>query len=246
MAETQEQKSRRDQYLERLKARYPEKDYADDEAIFGQANDDYDEYERQLADYKGREDKLQEMFAKDPKNAQFIADMASGKDPWLAVIERMGIDGVTDLLNNPEKKEEYAEANKTYIEKLAKEKELEAEHDANLEVSLQMIDEEKAKRGLSDEAIDAAWNLILQIAHEAIMGKITPETLDMALKATNHDADVENARTEGQIAGKNEKVEETLRKPKSGDGVPAMGGSNAGSSMKREANSIFDVARGAN
>lgn len=227
MAETQEQKSRRDQYLERLKARYPEKDYADDEAIFGQANDDYDEYERQLADYKGREDKLQEMFAKDPKNAQFIADMASGKDPWLAVIERLGIDGVTDLLNNPEKKEEYAEANKTYIEKLAKEKELEAEHDANLEVSLQMIDEEKAKRGLSDETIDAAWNLILQIAHEAIMGKITPETLDMALKATNHDADVENARTEGQIAGKNEKVEETLRKPKAGDGVPAMGGSNA-------------------
>ena len=37
----------RDRYAERLKAKYPDREFADDEAIFGQANDDYDNYDNQ-------------------------------------------------------------------------------------------------------------------------------------------------------------------------------------------------------
>ena len=48
----------------------------------------------------------------------------------------------------------------------------------------------------------------------------------MAFKAINHDADVENANQEGLVQGKNTKVEEKLRKPKSGDGTASLGGAN--------------------
>ena len=44
-------KSRRDQLGERLKKRYPDREFADDEALFGQVNDDYDDYDNQIGQY---------------------------------------------------------------------------------------------------------------------------------------------------------------------------------------------------
>lgn len=125
-------KSKRDLIGERLKKKYPDRDYADDEALFGQINDDYDQYDNELGQYKERESRLTDLLSKDNRAAQFIADMAKGNDPWLAVIERLGIDGITDLMNDPSKQEAYAEANKKYVERLAKEKSLEEEYEKNI------------------------------------------------------------------------------------------------------------------
>lgn len=239
MAEETKPKSRRDSVMERLKKKYPDREYADDEALFGQINDDYEDYDG----YKDRESKLVDMFNKDSRSAQFITDMARGEDPWINVIKRLGIDGITDLLNDPSKQEVYAEANKEYVEKLAREKELEEEYKTNLQASLEQLEKVQKERGLSDEQIDAAYDLINQIANDAVLGKLSEQTIDMALKAVNHDSDVQNANNEGMIAGKNTRAEEKLRKPKKGDGVPNLQGSNnAPSNKQAHKKSIFDWA----
>lgn len=217
-------KSKRDAFNERLKAKYPDREYADDEALFGQVNDDYDEYENQLNGYKEREGKLEEMFAKDPRSAQFITDMAHGKDPWIAVIERVGPDGVIELMNDPAKQEAHAEASKAYAERLAKEKELEEQYNRNIAESQKLCDELEAQYG--EEMVDSALGVIDQITKDAILGKVTRETFEMAFKVLRHDADMENARSEGEITGRNAKIEENLRKPQQGDGMPSMGGSS--------------------
>ena len=236
-------KGKRDQFGERLKKKYPDRDYADDEALFGQINDDYDDYDNQLNQYKERESRLTDLLAKDPRSAQFITDMAKGNDPWLAVIERLGIDGVTDLMNDPGKQAAYAEANKKYVERLAKEKSLEDEYERNFAESMNLLEQIQQERGLGDETIDAAMELVIRIANEAILGKFTAGTIDMALNAVNHDADVQNARTEGTVAGRNAKIDEKLRKPKTGDGTPNLAGSNnAPTRQGKKAMNIFDYA----
>lgn len=246
MAETQTptgSRSRRDQYVARLKKKYPDREYADDEALFGQAGDDYDAYDKQLGEYQDRESRLTDLFTKDPRSAQFITDMAKGKDPWLAVIERLGIDGVTDLINDPSKQKAYAEANKQYVERLAKEKSLEAEYKKNFAESMDMLEKLQQEKGISDETIDAAMNLIMQMANEAILGKFTEQTVTMALNALTHDADMQNARTEGEVAGRNAKIDEQLRKPKGGDGQPNLAGSNNAPTRRRGGGqSMFDLA----
>ncbi len=236
-------KSKRELFGERLKKKYPDREYADDEALFGQISDDYDEYDNQIGQYKERESRLTDLFSKDPRSAQFITDMAKGNDPWLAVIERLGIDGVTDLINDPSKQAEYAEANKKYVERLAKEKSLEEEYQKNFAESMDLLEQIQKEKQLGDETIDAAMNLVMSIANEAIVGKFTAETINMALNAVNHDADVQNARTEGTVAGRNAKIEEKLRKPKGGDGQPDLAGSNNAPTRqgKRKFN-IFDYA----
>ncbi len=247
MAETQTPttptKSKRDLFGERLKKKYPDREYADDDALFGQINDDYDEYDNQLSQYKERESRLTDLFSKDPRSAQFITDMAKGNDPWLAVIERLGIDGVTDLMNDPSKQAEYAEANKKYVERLAKEKSLEEEYQKNFAESMNLLEQIQQEKQLGDETIDAAMDLVMRIANEAIVGKFTAETINMALNAVNHDADVQNARTEGTVAGRNAKIDEKLRKPKTGDGTPNLAGSNnAPTRQSKRAMNIFDYA----
>lgn len=225
-----------------MRTKYPEKKFEDEEELFGQIDDDFAASEEEIGKYKEREGKLASIVGKDPRAAQFLSDMANGKDPWIAVLERLGIDGVSDLINNPDKQEEYAEANRKYVERIAKEKSLGEEYETNFAESMKMLEQMQTDRGLSDEQIDGAMDFIMNMVNEAIMGKFTPETIDMALKAINHDAEVEAARAEGEVAGKNAKIDETLRKPAAGDGLPAMGGANNGPAHKRSKGSLVDYA----
>ncbi len=236
------EKSKRDMVGERLKKKYPDKEYADDEALFGQINDDYEAYDNELGTLREREGKMTSMLANNPSSAQFLSDLAEGRDPWIAVIDRLGIDGVTDLINNPEKQAEYAEANKKFVERLAKEKALQEEYDKNLSESMSLLERMQNERGIDDDTMDAAIDLVMRMAHEAIMGKFTEETVSMALKAVTHEADLMNARTEGEVAGRNAKIDEKLRKPMGGDGQPVLGGSNNAPARRPSERSMFDLA----
>lgn len=245
MAEGKQVKSRRDQIGERLKKKYPDREYADDEALFGQINDDYDQYDNELSGYRERESKLSEMFMRDPQSAQFITDMAEGKDPWTSLISRIGIDGVKEMLENPDKMEEYSASNKEYIDRMAKQKGLEAEWEKNMKATLSMLEQKQQEQGLSDEEIDAAADWIKEVTNDAVIGIIRSETIEMALKAIHHDADIAAASEQGEIRGKNAKAEAQLRKPRRGDGTPVLGGANNAPAPSRNRESIFEMADGA-
>ena len=75
------------------------------------------------------------------------------------------------------------------------------------------------------------------------MGKILPETIEMILKALNHDADVANAQEEGEVAGRNAKIVERKRNSKKGDGITNLNGRNGTPSQRgnRQQN-IFELA----
>ena len=56
MAEKTAQMSNKDRYMERLKAKYPDKEYVDEEAVYGQINDDYDDYDNRIGEYERERD----------------------------------------------------------------------------------------------------------------------------------------------------------------------------------------------
>ena len=241
MAENEKQKTNRDLFAERLKSRYPDREFADDDAMYGQAVEDYGAYENELNGYREREGQMEELFARDPKNAQFLADMAAGKDPWIVVIERLGTDGITELLNDPEKKAAYEEANRKYAERVAKEKELQAEADRNAEESARLVEQMNAQYG--EEVVDAVLMVLDKMMKDYIMSKVTPEAFDMALKVVNREADLANARSEGEIAGRNAKIEERMRRQQSGDGMPQIGGATAAAPAPKRKGFFDDLPR---
>ena len=241
--DNQQVMSKRDAALERLRKRHPDTEYADDEAIFGQISDDYDDYDKELSSYKANEEALGDMMSRDPRSAHFLSNWRDGADPVVELVRQFGTD-IKDAIDDPERLEQIAEANKEFVERVAKEKELADTYESNLEESLQALDTFQSERGLSDDEVDDIMEYLVTIVKDGVMGRFTSESFDMAQKALNHDVDVEQADMEGEVRGRNAKIDEKLRKSSKGDGVPMLAGKN-GQAPDTTQRSIFDVARGA-
>lgn len=209
--------------MSRTKERFPDKDFNDEEVFFGQISDDYDDYDKQIADYKERESSLANMFTADPRSAAFMMAWKNGDDPAVSLVRQFGTD-IKEAIDDPEKQEEMAAAQKEFVERVAKEKEYEEMYQKNLSESLATLDAIQAEKGMSDDDIDKVMELVVTIVKDGVLGKFTKETIEMAYKALYHDADVAQAAHEGQVKGRNEKIDEKLRKRKANDGTAVLDG----------------------
>lgn len=227
----QQVKSKKDLFNERLKSRYPDKEFNDEEAIYGQISDDYDDFDNRLSKYQEHEKALSDMFTADPRSAHFLMEWKDGNDPVIALVRQFGTD-IKDAIDDPERLEEIAAANKEYVDRVAKEQELEDEYQKNLQESLAYLDTFQKESGLSDDEVDDVMAFLVNIVKDGIMGKFTPESIDMAKKAINHDVDVEEANMEGEVRGKNARIEEKLRKNNRGDGTASLDGKNSGGTAR--------------
>lgn len=235
-------KSKRDALRERLKKKYPDKNFDDDEEFAGQISDDYDASEKQLGEYKDREKQLGDFFDSDPRSAAFLMEWKNGKNPVTALVENFGMDFL-EYMDDPEHQEELAKAQKDYLERVAKEKNLEDEYQKNLDKSLNDLE----ASGMDDDEANKGLEKLFEIVNDAIMGKISTETVKLLNNGVSHDDDVAKAGDAGEVRGRNAKITDTLRKGKQGDGTPHLGGGGAGQKPRGGGNpdSIFSIAAGA-
>jgi hypothetical protein len=238
--ENQENKSRRTALNERMLSKYPDLDLNDDEAVSGRISDDFDEYDRQLGEYKEREQSLTDMMSKDPRSANFLNNWRQGGDPVVEFVREYGRDAL-EHANDPEVLDEIAAANKDHVERVAKNKELEEEFEKNFPKSMETLDQLAEEKGWSEEHKNAVMEHLSGIFHDALIGKYSRENLIMASNAINHDEDVATAAEDAEVKGRNAKIDETLRKRNEGDGVSALDGANNPPQQKRRLN-IFDYA----
>lgn len=243
----QQQMSKRDSFRNRLSQKYPDMAFDDEEVMFDRINSDYDDYDKRIADYensieqyKGRERELGDMFTKDPRSGVFLNRWRNGGDPTVELIRMYG-QSFQDALQDPEKLDAIAAANKEFAERVSEEERLEADYKKNLEQSLSDISALQEKEGYTDEQIGKAMDFLQGVAMNMIVGKITPEVVKMALNAMDYDKAVETASMEGELRGRNTKIQEKLRKREKGDGVPQMGGKNgAGNPPAKRDNGALD------
>lgn len=212
-------KTKRDAFMERLKGRYPDKTFDDDEAVYGQINDDYDDYDGKIKRYQDDEKALVDLFNKDERSAAFLSDWQKGEDPVSALVRRFGAD-IVEAMDDPEKADEIAEANKEYLERLAQSRELDEQYEKNIGESIAQINALQKEKGYTDEEIDKGMDKLIQIAYDAIVGKFSPEALEFAFKGLTHDRDVETAAHEAEVRGRNANIEAKLKKRAKGDGMP--------------------------
>lgn len=218
--------SRRDGVLGRLKKKYPEKSFDDDESIYGQIDDDYASYDKELGELKDREHKIGDMFRADPRSAVIWNEWSKGGNPTTELVRLFGRD-IVSALDDPERQEELAEANKEYLDRVAKNKELEDQYQENLQKSLENLSQMQEEEGLSDDDIDSAMELLSQIVSDGIVGKFTRESVELALKARDYDGDVAAANHAGEVRGRNARINEKLRRGRRGDGTTALDGANS-------------------
>ena len=233
MPENTTVKSNREKYAERLKTKYPDRDFADDEALWGQVNEDYDGYDKELAVYKEREEALSNLFTSDPRSALFLTNWRKGGDPAVELVRMYGDDFIEEM-KDPEKQEEFAAASKEFAERVAKERDFDEQYQKNIAETLKTLETMQQKEGYSDDDIDKAMSFLVGIMKDGIVGKFTPESIKMALNALNHDDDVDTAAREGEVRGRNTRIEEKLRRGQRGDGTANLDGKNGGQGRARQ------------
>lgn len=236
-----QQPGHRDKVMERLRARHADKTFDTDEDLYSTINDDYDEDSRQLDEYKARDEKMKNMFKTDGYSAAFFTNWRKGKDPIAELIRQYGPD-FKEALDNPDKLDDFAAANKEYADRMAESQRFEDEYKSNINVSLDAMDELQKTEGLSDDQINLAWTTLVEQAQSIMMGKITPGMIKQMLAAINHDSDVSDAAEEGRIAGRNEKITEKLRKRGTNDGTAMLTGGVGNKKIyarKKEEDDIF-------
>lgn len=227
MTENATVKSNREKFTERIKNRYPDREFDDDEALFGQSNEDYDNYDKEISGYKEREKSFSDLFTSDPRSAAFLTNWRKGGNPAIELVRMFGDDFVEEL-KDPAKQEELAEASKDFAERIAKEKDFEEQYQVNINETLATLATIQEEEGKSDDEIDQAMEFLVNIMKDGILGKFSRESISMAFKALNHDANVEEAAHEGEVKGRNAKIEEKLRKGSRGDGTANLDGKNGG------------------
>ncbi|MBD5421505.1 MAG: hypothetical protein HDR49_00530 [Bacteroides sp.] len=237
-----EQLTARERVRRRLAEKYPDRDLDDEDEYYNSLGEHLDSLDGRLHEYDEANKPLVDLIDKDPRSAAFLVDWMEGRNPAVSMIRNYGVD-LREMLDDENAQEEFSQAHAEFLERTARNRELEEEYNRNLGTSLDQIEAWKAEKGVGDEEAETIFDTLTAMMQNLIVGKIDPAMLDMALAAHRHDADVENARGQGEIAGRNAKIEEKLRKPKSrrGDGIPALGSANAGAA--RRPTSIFDLAR---
>ncbi|MDY6302439.1 MAG: hypothetical protein SPL96_11180 [Bacteroidales bacterium] len=237
----EEVKSKRDSLRERMLKRNPELNVEDPEAYSGGISDYLDELDGQIGRYRESEEKLTRMMNTDPRSAHFLSSWSNGDDPAVALMRMFG-DEIREKMDDPEYQEQLAAANKEYVERVAKSKELEEQYQQNIGTSQETLEAFQQENGLSDEQVDQVMELLQGIFQDAIIGKFSRDSMEMALKAIRHDEDVAEAADVAEVKGRNTKINETLRKREKGDGVSSLSGANGKASQPKRTMNVFDLA----
>lgn len=240
--DNQPSRKQREILVERMRAKYPDSDFENEDNLYEQINADYDDYDNRISQYKDDEQKLLDMFSSDPRSASFLANWSNGEDPTIQLVRIFG-DEIKEALEDPQKLDALAEANKEYVERVAEEKRLEEEYKSNLANSLSLLSDIQAKYGMSDDEVDNTMQFLVGIYKDGVMGIFSEQTIEMAIKALNYDKDVTEAEHIGEVRGRNTKIEERLRRRSEGDGTAMLGGKNGSApQVRNKQRTVFDIA----
>lgn len=221
-------KTGRERLAERYREKYPDMDFSAEGALEDRIMEDLDGYDGRMKKYDENSKRLTDLFASDPRSAAFLNAWASGEDPVKFMLENFG-DEFKAALDSPEGRDAFLESHNKWLEKRAKDKKLNEERDANFDRSMEILEEWRKKNNLTESQAVEVFMKIHKMASDVVDGIYTEEYFDMAKKAMNYDNDVAAAREDGEVSGRNAKIEERLKETaKEGVMPPALGGQGAG------------------
>lgn len=235
----------RDRLMERLAKKHPDKAFADDEALYGQIGEDYDEYETSAQNYRDKEKAMSDLFDRDGRSAAFLDRWSKGDDPVALLVRIFGPE-LRESLDDPQKAAALSEASKEYMERMAKQKEYEDNYARNLQESYAQLEQMEQNGEISPDDTDRALAILLKITCNALQGIFSAQHIRLALNAANHDSDVAQATHEGEVRGRNAKITEGLKKRTATDGTANLGGMHGRAARNAANMSMFDLAAEAN
>lgn len=221
-AENQVVKSKKDELHDYLRGIQPDLNTDDEEGVYSTIKGVIDENDSYKSKREQTDKNISDRFKQDPRFAQFfLGSIQPDANPVSELLKVYGED-IRSYLDDPDNAEDLGKAQKDYLDKIAKGKELEDTYTKNLDASLARLDEYQASKGLKDEQVDEVINSLFADAENIIMGVFTPGLIDSKLKVMSYDQDMAVAKEEGMIEGANKKIDDHKKTTKVNDALPPL------------------------
>lgn len=230
--------ARTPRWLERLRKRYPDRDFADEPS----AKDEfYADYDRTIGEYdtlKGENVRILETLQENPEFAELFASIRDGMPLRVALARVIDFDAVRPQAGEPDyedfnrSREEYKTRQREMTERRKRIEENQAKSKVEIEEFFHSV-------GADDEEQTSFADFLQGIFDDVFEGKMGKTALKKLWQAYKYVEDVESARQAGEVAGRNAKIEAKRERSKATDGLPDAGGGVAATEPARR--KIFDT-----
>ena len=232
-------KTAREKLLERVQGRFPDRQFVRPEGQEGQdgqladldeaINEIMDADASQIAENASMNEKLAKVLYGDPKAADFLNMMIETGDPRAALVEVFG-DELAELATE-EGRAKFQTQLENYRERLRKSRELDEEDEKNKELFYERLDNWGNEHNLSNEEKAAVAVRLIDIAQKGGVSMFDEDDFNTVWRGTHYESDVEAARKEGLVAGRNERIEASrkTRGTAGGSTMPSINGGRGGS-----------------
>ena len=210
-----------------MQERYPDEEWADDDAYEEKLANHLQEAETKLNEYKSNDEVISDLMERNPEFAMVIMAMRKGM-PFEAALRRYLGDIFKDTVEEGDP--DWDALKKASDEFLAEKKKADDEiatRTANLEKSDLAFTEFVERNFPTEDEQIAFAEYVRNTLSNIGMGDLSENIFDMFLKAYKHDTDVEDAKEAGAIEARNEKITaKRIKEKNETDGMPLGGGSS--------------------
>ena len=210
-----------------MQERYPDEEWADDDAYEEKLTNHLTEAEAKLNEYKSNDEVISDLMERNPEFAMVIMAMRKGM-PFEAALRRYLGDIFKDTVEEDDP--DWEALKKASDEFLAEKKKADDEiatRTANLEKSDLAFTEFVERNFPTEDEQIAFAEYVRNTLSNIGMGDLSENIFDMFLKAYKHDTDVEDAKEAGAIEARNEKITaKRIKEKNETDGMPLGGGSS--------------------
>lgn len=214
--------SNKDKFKASFASEYPDVDMADEEAYYGALNDRNDQYAKdkeRLGELEDAQRQFGESLDADPQLAELFLEMTKPGGKPIDYLINHYAQAFSDLVNDPDN-DQYRKA---LADKIAEDvataknrKEIEEQSEANITPSLDALAKVSDEMGLSDEQVAEVFSKFVELEEKLMVSNVDEDMWRMLIHGLNYDADLEQARIEGETAGRNAKISEKLRSERPG------------------------------
>ena len=207
--------SNKERYHNRYREMNPDLDLENEDAFYEFANTNLDE----LENYRKHNNDLVGTFSKNKAFASMLMAAKNGEDPYEWMAANLGAD-ISELLSDPEYAKKISEAARKFNDAQTQGEASRKEYETNVQNTLAELQKIQQETGWDNEKCYNLASKVYDIIDQGMKGLITAETFRMVMNGLNYTDDVANARNEGEVAGRNAKISEQLKKEKSPEGMP--------------------------
>ena len=218
-------------FSQRFAKRHSDIDFDDKEARYAAMNDDADA----LARYEEDGRALSDMF----DNNRWLAAMAMDlrRNPELSPIEWMASQGID--IGAALQDDQMAKKVAAQIADFQQRKADEESHEKQLVRNLQKSADDMEALNLDDDAKADLWEKFFRVIGDAEDGIVSTDTWRLFKNAQSYDADVASAREEGAMQGRNEKIQNRVRRSQKAELPPSLS-TDGGAQPAKTGGSFWD------